>query len=134
VRSAASVTLEATPKIAEKISVAQTIGSLSLSLRSIADNTAELERAIAAGEVEVPKSDDPNAEKRMLLAIANKPIDTAPTFTVGGDVSRYQRRTVPVAKQEGGAADQSIAAAAIGPVVRVARGNAPVIIVPLGAK
>lgn len=134
VRSAASVTLEATPKIAEKIAVAQTIGSLSLSLRSIADNTAELERAIAAGEIEVPKSDDPNAEKRMLLAIANKPIDTTPTFTVGGDVSRYQRRTVPVAKQEGGAADPSIAAAANGPVVRVARGNAPVLIVPLGAK
>jgi pilus assembly protein CpaC len=45
------VTLEATPKIAEKIAVAQTIGSLSLSLRSIADNSAELERAIASGEV-----------------------------------------------------------------------------------
>ena len=33
-----TVTLEATPKIAEKIAVAQTIGTLSLSLRSIADN------------------------------------------------------------------------------------------------
>src|SRR4051812_35502760 len=39
------VTLEATPKIAEKIAVAETIGGLSLSLRSIADNSAELERA-----------------------------------------------------------------------------------------
>jgi len=48
-----TVTIEATPKIAEKIAVAQTIGQLSLSLRSIADNTAELERAIAAGEVSV---------------------------------------------------------------------------------
>ena len=32
------VTLEVTPRIAEKISVAQTIGTLALSLRSIADN------------------------------------------------------------------------------------------------
>ncbi|MDB5699680.1 MAG: cpaB [Alphaproteobacteria bacterium] len=137
VRNTASVTLEATPKIAEKIAVAQTIGQLSLSLRSIADNTAELERAIAAGEVEVPKSDDPNAEKRMLLAIANKPIDTGTTFTVGGDVSRYQRRTVPPQTRQGGAGPSidptGIPGVVTGPVVRVARGNA-VTIVPLGAK
>ena len=44
----ATVTLESTPRIAEKIAVAQTIGQVSLSLRSIADNTAELERAIGA--------------------------------------------------------------------------------------
>ena len=68
------VTLEATPKIAEKIAVAQTIGQLSLSLRSIADNSAELERAIASGEVKVPQTDDPKAERRMLLAIANQPV------------------------------------------------------------
>src|SRR6188768_2658258 len=43
-----TVTLEVTPRIAEKISVAQTIGTLSLSLRSIADNQTDLERAIAA--------------------------------------------------------------------------------------
>src|SRR5215212_6332159 len=89
------VTFEATPKIAEKIAVAQTIGQLSLSLRSIADNSAELERAIASGEVTVPQTDDPKAERRMLLAIANRPIDTNPTLTVGADVSRFQRATVP---------------------------------------
>ena len=31
----------------------------------------------------------------MLLAVANQPIDTNTTFTTGGDVSRFQRRTVP---------------------------------------
>jgi pilus assembly protein CpaB len=90
-----TVTLEATPKLTEKITVAQTIGQLSLSLRSIADTTAELERAIAAGEIAVPEGDDPNAEKRMLLAIASQPIDTDTSYTVGGDVSRFQRRSVP---------------------------------------
>ena len=89
------MTLEATPKIAEKIAVAQTIGQLSLSLRSIADNAAELERAIASGEVEVPESDDPKAERQMLLAIASKPADSNTTYTVGADVSRFQRSTVP---------------------------------------
>jgi pilus assembly protein CpaB len=68
-----TVTLEATPKISEKIAVAQTIGTLSLSLRSIADNTAELERAIAAGEVTVPQGTDPKAEKQMLLQVASRP-------------------------------------------------------------
>jgi pilus assembly protein CpaB len=148
------VTLEATPKIAEKIAVAQTIGSLSLSLRSIADNSAELERAIASGEVTVPQSDDPRAERRMLLAIANRPIDTASTYTIGSDVSRFQRGTVPgkgpkEASDNSRIADAigSLAAAASGrpaggeavpsvprgPVVRVARGNS-VTLVPVGAK
>ncbi|HYE26825.1 MAG TPA: Flp pilus assembly protein CpaB [Allosphingosinicella sp.] len=147
------VTLEATPKIAEKIAVAQTIGQLSLSLRSIADNSAELERAIAAGEVTVPESDDPKAERRMLLAIANRPIDTASTYTIGSDVSRFQRGTVPGRSKEQPSdnariadAIGSLAAAAsgrgpaasaapvhTGPVVRVARGN-NVTIVPVGAK
>jgi pilus assembly protein CpaB len=45
------VTLEVTPRIAEKIAVAQTIGTLSLSLRSLADNAAELEMALASGDV-----------------------------------------------------------------------------------
>src|SRR3954447_9439586 len=49
VKTFSNVTLEVTPKIAEKIAVAQSLGSLSLSLRSIADNGAEIERAVAAG-------------------------------------------------------------------------------------
>jgi pilus assembly protein CpaB len=35
----------------------------------------------------------------MLLAMANRPIDTNTTFTTGGDVSRFQRRTVPAKPQ-----------------------------------
>jgi pilus assembly protein CpaB len=148
-----TVTLETTPKIAEKIAVAQTIGQLSLSLRSIADNSAELERAIASGEVVVPATDDPKAERRMLLAIANRPIDTTSTYTVGADVSRFQRSSVPGnGKEEKSDNDRmaeaigSLAAAAsgvhpasgataapTGPVVRVARGNS-VTLVPVGAK
>jgi pilus assembly protein CpaB len=152
-----TVTLEATPKIAEKIAVAGTIGQLSLSLRSIADNNAELERAIASGEVKVPENNDPNAERQMLLAISNSPIDSGGTVTVGSDVSRFQRGTIPARKKPaassdnsgdtaasfgkalgsalrgGGAGEASTSVAPAGPVVRVARGNS-VTIVPVGAK
>ena len=138
-RSTSTITFEATPKIAEKIAVAQTIGQLSLSLRSLADNSAELERAIAAGEVQVPQTDDPNAERRMLLAIANQPIDTNTTYTVGGDVSRFQRSTVPsrqsnnAAAPTGGAPANGIPGQPTGPMVRIARGNS-VTVVPVGAR
>jgi pilus assembly protein CpaB len=132
------VTFEVTPKIAEKIQVAQTVGQLSMSLRSIADNTAELERAIAAGEVEVPENDDPNAERKMLLAIASKPIDTGSTFTVGAEVSRFQRGSIPVATDKNGTPSANLGGKSLvdpraGPSVRIARGN-NVTVVPLGAK
>ena len=61
-QTAKLVTLEATPKIAEQISVAQTLGTLSLSLRSLADSAAELEEAIASGAIKLPKTDDPVVE------------------------------------------------------------------------
>jgi pilus assembly protein CpaB len=95
VKTFANVTIEVTPKIAEKIAVAQSLGTLSLSLRSITDNAAELERAVAAGDVKVPAGANPAQERQMLLAAANRPIDTDTTFSTGGDVSRFQRRTVP---------------------------------------
>ena len=44
VKTFSNVTFEATPRIAEKIAVARSVGSLSLALRSIADDSAELER------------------------------------------------------------------------------------------
>jgi pilus assembly protein CpaB len=149
------VTLEATPKLAEKIAVAQRIGDLSLSLRSIADNSAELERAIASGEVTVPQSDDPKAERRMLLAVASQPSDGLSTYTTGSDVSRFQRSTVPGSSKTKSSPDDKIADAlsamalaasgrapaagagavtvSTGPSVRVSRGNS-VTIVPVGAK
>jgi pilus assembly protein CpaB len=98
VQTFATITLEVTPRIAEKIAVAQSIGQLSLALRSIADNTAELERAIASGEVKVPDNGDPKAEKRMMIQVASRPIDTDTTYVVGADVSRFARRSIPAQK------------------------------------
>ena len=151
VKTFSNITLEATPRIAEKIAVAQSLGQLSLSLRSIADNTAELERAVASGQVKLPQGANPGEERRMLLAIANRPIDSDTTYTTGGDVSRFQRRSVPATARgsspadlmssfanaltgrgpgPAGSADQSVAN---GPTVRVARGNT-VTVVPVGAR
>ena len=97
VRQFQTVTLEVTPKIAEKVSVAQTIGTLSLSLRSIADNQTELERAIAQGDVKIPDGATPQQEEKLLAAAMNRPSEGTTTYQTGGDVSRFQRRTMPSA-------------------------------------
>jgi pilus assembly protein CpaB len=144
VKTFSNVTFEVTPRIAEKISVAQSIGSLSLSLRSIADNTSELERAVAAGDIKIPAGANPADEKQMLLAMANRPIDSNTTFSTGGDVSRFQRRTVPATTNSGNklaeamagfgkGLGQALGGQPSGPVVRVARGNS-VTVVPVGAR
>ncbi len=128
-----TVTIETTPNIAEQIAVAQTVGSLSLSLRSIADNAGELEEAIASGSVEV--SDDPNAERAMLAGVSTRPVVGATSVSTGADVSRFQRRSVPgkpvekdtammAASPQGGNYPGGAAPVIQGPVVRVARGNA----------
>src|SRR3546814_12559079 len=54
VRTFGSVTLEATPDIAEQIAVAQSMGTLSLALRPLAESAGAPEEAIASGDVEVP--------------------------------------------------------------------------------
>ena len=140
VKTFSTVTLEATPRIAEKIAVAQSMGSLSLALRSIADNTAELERAVAAGDVKVPTGATPAEERSMLLAIANRPSDNNTTYVTGADVSRFQRRSVPARTPEAaGPAGSSTGGSSqaamvpVGPVVRVARGN-NVTVVPVGVR
>jgi pilus assembly protein CpaB len=92
-----TVTLEVTPRIAEQVSVAQTIGTLSLSLRSIADSQSELERAIAQGDVKIPDGVTPQEEEKILRAALNRPTQGATTYQTGGDVSRFQRRTLPAA-------------------------------------
>src|SRR5690606_29457897 len=51
VRTYSNVTLKVSPTMAEKISVAQTVGAISLSLRSIADSTQQLEEALASGDI-----------------------------------------------------------------------------------
>ena len=132
VKTFSNVTIEATPRIAEQIAVAQTLGSLSLSLRSIADNGSELEQAIASGDVSMP--DDPKAEKAMLTRVAAAPSTGSSSLATGADVSRFQRRTVPgkaAAISSNGVAGQPVTgtptfpggAVNTGPVVRIARGN-----------
>ena len=141
VAKADTVTVEATPRIAEKIAVAQSLGTISFSLRSLADTTAELERAVASGQIKLPAGASPAEERKMLLAIASQPMDSGTTFTTGGDVSRFQRRTVPTKPTPAGpgpAAGAPASAGGIdgrpaGPTVRVARGNS-VTFVPVGAR
>jgi len=140
------VTVEATPRLSEKIAVSQSLGTLSLSLRSIADNTAELERAVASGEVKLPAGTNPADERRLLLQVSNRPQDNNTTFTTGGDVSRFQRRSIPARAPSGGEGGDAVskfanalmgrggpAGVPDGPVVRVARGN-NVTYVPVGAR
>jgi pilus assembly protein CpaB len=123
-----TVTLEVTPRLAEKIEVAQTIGTLSLSLRSIADNQTELERLVASGDVKVPEGASKEEEDRILTSAMNRPNDGATTFVTGADVSRFQRRTAPstrpvVAVNSGGPAPAGMMPVRMGPVVRVTRGK-----------
>lgn len=134
-----TVTVEATPRIAEKIAVAQTVGTLSLSLRALADTPGELEDAIASGEVNVPE--DEKAEKAFLARAAARPQDGPNTHVTGADVSRYQRSSVPAKSNNNqpmgapGAPVQTGYAPAVpaGPVVTITRGNS-VTIVPLSGK
>ncbi len=133
-----TVTMEVTPRIAEKIAVAQRIGDLSLSLRSLADTSAELEQAIASGELDVPEGMDAKTEGKLLMAVAGRPSDGGTTATVGADVSRFQRGSIPPrapsdnSSASVGGGRPSAPPRPRGPVVRVARGNA-VTEVPLGA-
>ena len=97
---------------------------------------------VASGEVQVPANVDPRAERQVLLQIASRPIDNAPTYTVGAEVSRFQRSTVPSRPRgennnnAGRQASSGIPAAPsqpMGPVVRIARGN-NVTVVPVGGR
>jgi len=135
VRAFRTVTLEVTPQIAEKVAVAQTIGQLTLVLRSIADNQAELERAIASGAVDIPDNATPEEEERILRTAMGQPVDSGSTFSTGGDVSRFQRRNVPPQEGSGGRprvtppspgvpATANGAPLRTGPTVRVTRGKA----------
>ncbi len=95
VKEFSTVTLEATPTIVEKITVAQTIGTLSLTLRAISDSHSELERAIASGSVNIPDNASPQEEERLLREAMARPDDSRGSFVTGGDVSRFQRSSMP---------------------------------------
>lgn len=130
-----TVTLEVTPKIAEKIAVAQTIGQISLALRSLSDSPADLEKALAAGNIQIPAGATPEQEEKLLKAAAGQPMDKGGSFVTGADVSRFQRSTVPskapaqaagpVAAAPAAAGAPGVAAPKVytGPSVRVTRGK-----------
>jgi pilus assembly protein CpaB len=140
VKTAHDVTLEVTPRLAEEIEVAQTLGSLSLSLRSLADNQSELDHAIASGTLKMPVGATKADQDKLIALAANKPIDGATTFSTGGDVSRFARRTMPSQGSGSGGLIKNTAQAVtsmigdmVGPTVKVTRGNT-VTAVPVGGK
>lgn len=128
-----TVTLEVTPRIGAKIAVAETIGTLSIALRSIADNQTELDRLVASGQVKVPTGATKLEEDRILTAAMNKPDDSkGGEFVTGADVSRFQRAGIPGSKQAAAMAQPGnqarggaggIPVLRVGPVVRVTRGK-----------
>jgi pilus assembly protein CpaB len=123
VRAIRTVTLEVTPRIAEKIQVAETLGTLSLALRSIADNQTELERALASGAIDLPDNASPEDEEKLLRQAVARPQDGATSFVTGGDVSRFQRSTMPRTTPVTVADGTAIAGPPPGPSVRVTRGK-----------
>lgn len=138
-----TVTLEVTPRIAEKVAVAQEIGEISLSLRAIADNQGEFERILASGDVKVPEGATRAEEESLMKQAMARPIEGNTTYVTGGDVSRFQRSTVPSAPAASapapvaGPAPQAAMGGAApvrtGPVVRVTRGK-DTTVEPVGAK
>ena len=135
VKTSRTVTLEVTPRIAEKITVAQTVGQLSLSLRPLTDNQADFERVLASGDIKVPEGATKEQEDQLMRAAMAHPIEGATTFATGGDVSRFQpsRYVPPSTAPAASAAPMMVApsggapAAAppvrTGPVVHVTRGK-----------
>ncbi|WP_322963048.1 Flp pilus assembly protein CpaB [Sphingomonas fuzhouensis] len=81
VQTFTTVTVETTPKMAEQLAVAQTVGTLSLSLRALAERPDER----ASGDTS---------------SIAQPMADRA-SYVTGGDISRYQRRTIPGRQRNG---------------------------------
>jgi pilus assembly protein CpaB len=130
VRKFKLVTMESTPSIAERITVAQSIGTISLALRSLADNAAELEQALASGEVNIPEGATAEQEATIMRSLAQRPTAGKSTYTTGGDVSRFQRSSLPAQTPVAIAAetvriDRQIQKVRRSATVRVSRGGNP---------
>lgn len=133
VHAFSTVTLEVTPRIAEKVAVAQELGTISLSLRAISDNQGEFERILASGAVKIPDNATHEQEESLMRQAMGRPIESNTTYVTGGDVSRFQRSSRPTAGRTNAASAPVAAipassggpAVAIytGPVVRVTRGK-----------
>lgn len=145
VRTFSTVTLEVTPKIAEEVAVAQTIGTISLSLRSLADSQSDLDKALASTDQKLPAGASKADEDKFIQAAMTSPTSKGATYTTGGDVSRFQRKSMPMTNMPATAAAPALAAptmraaagpissAPMGPVVRITRGKQTEAVV-VGAK
>ena len=94
-----TVTLEVSPRNAEKIEVAQSVGALSLTLRALTDTAAGAnpDAAIASGSLSIPANASHQDEERLIAqnaANADSP-SGGDSFVTGGDVSRFLRRSLP---------------------------------------
>ena len=121
-----TVTLEVTPRIAEKVAVAQTMGTISLTLRPLGEGHADLEKALADGSVSIPDNATPAQEAKLMRMAESKPEDGKTTYVTGGDVSRFSRSTLPPTGNSGPAnatASGPVQQVYRGPVVRVTRGK-----------
>ncbi|TRD10756.1 Flp pilus assembly protein CpaB [Erythrobacter insulae] len=136
VRAFRTVTVEVTPEIAEQVGLAQTMGTLSLSLRPLADSQAELERAIARGDVNIPDGASPEEEERILRAARSGPVSGSKSYESSFGLSQFRRsiqvkdeaiinRRIKAQEQgySGSAAKSGIVAINPGPTVRVTRGK-----------
>lgn len=125
-RVSGTVTLEVTPRLAEKVTVAQTLGSISFSLRPLADSQSELERALASGDVKLPENATPEQEEKLLKAAVAQPSEGRTSFVTGGDVSRFARSKAPPAAPAAGQPQTSGVPVYRGPMIKVRRGSAVV--------
>ena len=140
VRAFRTVTLEVTPKIAEQVGLAQTMGTLSLSLRSLADSQSDLESAIAKGDVNIPEGATPEQEERILAAMRNRPTSGSNSYESSFGISAFRRNyqgrdEAVITKQLQAAANYAersessgrtstvVASTPSGPSVRVTRGK-----------
>jgi len=138
-----SATLEVTPKIAERIEVAQQGGALSLVLRPLADSQNDLDHAIANGSVKL-KDGATGADEARAMAGAKgnlastagnsratlmggkldvDPIERGSTFATAGDISRFQRRNMPATGAAAAMAAARMAAMAHANEVHITRGK-----------
>ncbi len=102
-RATHTVTLEVSPRNAEKIEVAQSVGALSLALRALTEApanpptalAADPDRAIASGAVSIPANASRQDEERLIAQAAARADEDASGYVTGGDVSRFLRRGLP---------------------------------------
>lgn len=108
-----TVTLEVTPKLVEKISVMQRLGSLSLSLRPLAQSATSNNSSSQQGATEPDITD------------TNLPTDQAPTYTVGADITKFAnlRKESSAASPGPAVVNNTGTPRPRGPVVAVLRGS-----------